>query len=144
MTPSGQAVPPVLSRLTLGVRRFRAAPRGASIAASPRAPVGTLVIYDASVAARATIGIERGRRGVLLGGRCRAARRTAARQRTCTRFARVGSAQRTGVAGTNRFRLTGRLGRRALRPGSYRLVITARVGDGPVSRPVTARFAIVR
>ncbi len=143
VTPSGQTIPPVLGRLTLGVRRFRTAPRGASIAASPHAPVGTLVIYDASVAARATIGIERARRGILLGGRCRVARRGAARQRTCTRFALVGSAQHAGVAGTNRFRLTGRVGGRALRPGRYRLVVTARVGDGPRSRPLTARFAIV-
>jgi hypothetical protein len=140
----GQAVLPVLGRLTLGVRRFRAASRGATVAAAPRAPVGTLVVYDASVAALATIGIERVRRGVLLGGRCRAQQRRGPRGRACTRFVRVGSAQRAGVAGTNRLRLTGRVAKRKLRPGSYRLVITARVGDGPVSQPLAARFAIVR
>lgn len=154
--PAGQAMPqpqpqplggvleqPVLGRLALGTARFRAAPRGAAIAVA-RPPVGTLVVYDANLAARAVVRIQRARPGVRRAGRCRAFRRGAARAPRCMRYITIGTASRNGSAGTNRFRFTGRVAGRRLAPGAYLMVITARVADGPVSPPVSARFRIVR
>lgn len=134
---------PVLTGLALGTTRFRAAARGATISAL-RAPVGTLVVYDANVAAPATVLVERVRPGVRRGGRCRALKRGRARKPRCTRFVAVGRATRAGTSGTNRFRFSGRMSRRRLSPGAYRLVITARVAGAPASAPLTARFRIVR
>ena len=61
-----------------------------------------------------------------------------------SRFRTVGTLRRQGLAGPNRVRFTGRIGRRALRPGRYRAVITATDAAGNRSAPVAARFRIVR
>lgn len=140
---AGAAATPVLSRLALGTSTFRAAARGATIAAVRR-PVGTLVVYDATVAARATVRVDRVRTGVRRAGRCRPVQRRGPRRPRCTRSVAVGAAGRDGVAGTNRFRFTARVSGRRLAPGAYRLVITAQVAGGPASTPVTARFRVVR
>jgi hypothetical protein len=63
---------------------------------------------------------------------------------------RVGRRHRAGrlkrasePAGRDRIRFSGRVGRRALRPGRYRAVLRARNADGR-SSPVTLKFRIVR
>jgi hypothetical protein len=59
--------------------------------------------------------------------------------RRCTRYVRMrGSYSRAGSAGLNRFRFSGRLRGRKLKPGRYRLVGNA-AGDR-----AAARFTIVR
>ncbi len=55
-----------------------------------------------------------------------------------------GSFRRSGAAGANRLRFAGRLGRRLLTPGRYRVVGVARDGAGNVSVPARAAFRIVR
>jgi hypothetical protein len=44
----------------------------------------------------------------------------------------------------NSLKFSGRIGRRALRPGSYRATITATDAAGNKSRPKTLSFKIVR
>lgn len=61
-----------------------------------------------------------------------------------TRYRTVGSLRRSGVGGPNRIRFTGRIGRRPLRPGRYRVVLTATDAAGNRSAPKAARFRIVR
>ena len=57
----------------------------------------------------------------------------------------VGTLTRKGLkAGKRSMRFTGRIGRTALAPGSYRVAITARAGKGRASRVATASFRIVR
>jgi hypothetical protein len=46
------------------------------------------------------------------------------RRKRCTRVIKAGSFTDRGVAKGNRVRFTGRLGRRALSPGRYRLTAT--------------------
>ena len=58
------------------------------------------------------------------------------------RYRGVGTLRRSGTGGPNRTRFTGRIGRRALRPGRYRLVITATDAAGNRSAPKTTRFRI--
>jgi hypothetical protein len=60
------------------------------------------------------------------------------------RYRTVGTLRRTGVGGLNRMRFTGRIGRRALRPGRYRVVIRATDAAGNRSSPKTARLRIAR
>jgi hypothetical protein len=56
---------------------------------------------------------------------------------------KVGKLIRTGNAGRNSIRFSGRLGRKALKPGSYRAVITATDAAGNRSAPKTTRFRVV-
>jgi hypothetical protein len=55
----------------------------------------------------------------------------------------VGSFTHADVAGANRFRFTGRVGGRKLRPGSYRLRAVARNAAG-VGPPAFKPFHITR
>ena len=60
------------------------------------------------------------------------------------RTVRVGTLERTVRKGKGRMRFTGRVGKRRLRPGSYRLTATLRAGGGRMRcAPGTLRFAIV-
>lgn len=132
---------PQLSGLRLGSRRFRAAPRGGSIAAA----VGTRVSYTLSEPATTTFTVERARLGRKVGRRCVAPNRRNRRARRCTRYSRVrGSFSHQGSAGANSFRFTGSVGLRALRPGQYRLVAVAMDAAGNRSKPARTNFRIVR
>ena len=51
---------------------------------------------------------------------------------------------RTVAAGTGRLRFSGRIGRHALRPGRYRLVVTVTDAAGNRSQAAKVRFRIVR
>ena len=116
-------VRPVISRLRLSSRRFRAARSGAAIAAARRA---SRVRFGLSESAAVTVRFER--RGK--GRRWRLVR---------------GAAKRSGRAGANSFRVTGRLRGRSLRPGTYRLRLSARDAARNTSKTRrSAAFRIVR
>ncbi len=79
-----------------------------------------------------------------MGRTCRAPTRSNRRKRRCTRYVTVGTLKRRGLQGVNRVVFTGRIGRRALKPGSYRATATAKDAAGNVSRPSVAAFTIAR
>jgi hypothetical protein len=51
---------------------------------------------------------------------------------------------RAAVTGANTVPFSGRIGRRKLAPGRYRVVVTVRDAAGNTSSPKTAAFRIVR
>ena len=126
--PVADNLPPLLSGLGLSSRRFRAARAGSAIAA---APVGTRLRYRLSEAATLTVRYERRTIGRRVDGRCRAVTRRNRGRARCSRWVLVrGSARRSGKAGANSLRLSGRIAGRALKPGVYRLRLFARDGAG--------------
>ena len=66
------------------------------------------------------------------------------RAKRCTRFKVVGSFSRVDTAGANRAHFSGRLRRRKLKGGSYRLQAVARNAAGQSSATVVTSFRIVR
>jgi hypothetical protein len=58
------------------------------------------------------------------------------------RYGRVGTLTRSGAKGLNRIRFTGRIGRRALRPGRHRAVIRALDAAGNRSLPQITTFRV--
>ncbi len=149
----GQAVPPSagadrtaprILRLQVRPRRFGVAGRrgGARRRARVAAPAGARVRYVLSEPARVRLLVQRAQPGRRLGRRClRPSPRRASRKR-CLRWVAVrGRVVRHGAAGVNRLRFSGRLGRRALRPGRYRFVAIAVDAAGNRS---TARRAVFR
>jgi hypothetical protein len=108
----------VLSRLRLRPARFRPLRRGGPITRRG----GARLSYRLSRAARVrfTIARREGRRFVKLRG----------------------AFTHAGRAGTNRLRLSGRLARRALRRGRYRLTATAVAPDGTRATPARVTFRI--
>jgi hypothetical protein len=59
------------------------------------------------------------------------------------RYVEVGSLSRRDVAGRNHFRFSGRIGGRALTPGTYRLAVTPRSGRF-TGKPDIVGFTIIR
>ena len=60
------------------------------------------------------------------------------------RYRTVATLTRSGRAGVNLTRFTGRIGKRALRPGRYRARITAIDTAANRSAPRTTRFRVAR
>ena len=84
---------------------------------------GTTVRYSLSEPAAVTLRVVR-----LAGGKRRS----------------VGTLRRTGAAGANRVRFSGRIGRRALPRGRYRLIVRAIDAAGNRSTVRAAAFRIIR
>ena len=116
---------PVIGRVTLTRNAFTVSRRATPVAA---AAGGTTIRYTLSEPAAVTLRLQRSvaRRG---GGR---------------RFVAAGTLRRTGVAGSNKVPFSGRIGRRALRPGAYRVVVKATDAAGNRSASRTVKFKIKR
>ncbi len=119
------APPAVLRRLALRPKRFHVGGRRG----------GTRISFTLDRAASVTLGFDRLKPGRRVKGRCRARAR---RGRRCTIVARAGSLVVNGRAGANGIAFSGRLGRRALPRGRYRLTATPSGG-----RAQTAAFSVV-
>jgi hypothetical protein len=138
--------PPVVktlsvSSLKLSPRTFRAAPKGASI--TKKKKTGTTVSYRISLAATTKFTVESPQPGRKSGKKCVKPKRGKKGKR-CTRYVVLkGSFKHAGKAGTNKFRFSGRVGGKKLRPGSYRLVAVASAG-ATKSKLKRANFKIIR
>ena len=135
--------PPLQGALRLSAATFRAARSGPSARAA--AGLGTRVRYFLSEPGSTRFRVERAVRGRRVGGRCVRTTRANAGNRPCTRYVLMrGSFSRRATAGTNRFRFTGRLSGRALKPGRYRLVARSTDAAGNRSSLGRVRFRIAR
>jgi hypothetical protein len=125
-TPSGPADPPVaapdvapvITSASLARRRFTVGRASTSVAAG-RARRGTTFRLTLSKAARVKIAIRHAHH-------------------------LAGTIRRNSHAGANRIAFSGRIGRRALRPGRYVATITATDASGKPSAPRTLRFTVVK
>jgi hypothetical protein len=133
-SPAGPAGPtPIVDRITnvkITPTTLVAASRGASIARAARRATGALVSYGGTQPATTTFTILLASAGRQQGRACvKPAKRNRTRKR-CTRYLNLGSFTHTDIAGANRFRFTGRVGGRKLKPGTYRMRATPRNGAG--------------
>ncbi len=131
---------PALNGYRLSPKAFRPLVSGGSIA-SPR---GTTVRYALSEAARTAFTVRVKKSGRKLGRRCVAPKRSNRRKQRCHRFVKVGGFAHSGKAGTNRLRFGGRVKRKALKRGSYRLLAVAVDTAGNRSTQLSRAFRIIR
>lgn len=142
----GDRTAPVIRRFGLSRQRFAVAPRKRrrSRASARRVPTGTTFRFDLSEAATLTIALERRTAGVRVRGRCRPRKAGRRRGRPCRRWVRQGALRARRPAGPGRLKFDGRVRRRALPPGRYRALATARDAAGNVTpRAGRARFGIL-
>jgi hypothetical protein len=117
---------PVLSKLSIKPRRFRPATR-------KRPRRGADVAFSLSEPATARILVER------------CSKRAGKRKRRCVRYTAMrGAFVQQGAAGSNGFRFKGRLRGKALKPGPYRLAVTATDPIGNVGTTVRRKFTVRR
>jgi hypothetical protein len=131
--------PPVMRALRLRPRAFRAARRGASIAAAS----GAVVSYVVSAISTTTFRVQRAVSGHRVRGRC-VRGRARGRTRRCRLYVLVpGLFVHRDRAGANRFHFSGRLGGGALRRGAYRLLAIPHDDLGFAGRQSQTAFSIV-
>jgi uncharacterized protein YlxP (DUF503 family) len=140
-------VAPVLSGVSLTHARFRVGRAATAIAARAKPPArGTVLRFASSEAGKLSILVERVRPGqqVELHGKrvCKAVRRAVRRGR-CTAYAKAATLTRAIRAGRGSVALSGRIGRRPLAPGGYRLTITVRDAAGNVAKATRRTFSIL-
>ena len=111
-----------------------------------RAPVkkGTTFRYSLSEAAGVTFTVQRRGRGRRVGRSCKKPTRANRKRRKCTRYTRVGAFRHQGAAGSNSKRFSGKIGRKALRPGRYRALLVAVDAAGNRSAERRVRFRVVK
>lgn len=130
---------PVVRNLAIKPSTFPAAQKGGSVART----TGAKVSYTAVRAAKTTFTVARIVPGRKAGKRCAKPTRSNRGARRCDRFVRLpGSFTHVDVAGRNSFRFTGRLRRKALTPGRYRLSAKPKTGQ-TAGKPVSVRFRII-
>jgi hypothetical protein len=128
---------------TVSPAAFLAAPRGPSAVTAMRR-YGAEVAYTLNKASDVRFTIAKVEPGRTSSGHC--VRRTKANHsaRGCIRLVALpGDFTRTGSAGVNRFRLTGRLAGHKLAIGSYRLIATPTAG-GKIGHTTTAAFRVIK
>lgn len=127
-----------ITQVRLSTHRLRLARRH-----PPRRATRARVSLRLSLPASLTIGVEAGRPGRRRGSQCLAPTRARRRLPRCTRFvALAGRRTLAARAGAVTFTLTPRFAGRTLRPGSYRLTLTALDGNGNRVGPVRVAFRV--
>ncbi|MDQ3935013.1 MAG: hypothetical protein M3340_10350, partial [Actinomycetota bacterium] len=105
---------------------------------------GTTFRYTLSERSRVVITVERKAVGRRVGKKCQKPSSKNRSRKRCTRWVRAGRFAALGVAGKNKKRFSGRIGKKSLAPGSYRAVLVATDPAGNVSKPRVASFKVVR
>lgn len=156
-TSGADVVAPVLSKAALTRRRFRVARAATPILATTgaqrkkRPASGTTLGYTLSERATVTLKLERklrGRRIANRGKRPRCLIETRSNRKRpnkrCAVYKKAGTLTRSGTAGRQRVKLSGRVGSRRLKPGTYRLTASARDVAGNTGKRRTLAFTVVK
>jgi hypothetical protein len=143
-TIAAQQPRPVLSKLAIKPKRFRAATRTKRKPSRRKRPsIGTTITYRDTTAAKTTFTVELKVIGVRSGKRCVKPRgRIRKGARRCSLTVKRGSFSHVDRSGLNTVRFTGRLSGRPLAPAAYSLLVVASNAAGS-SRPLSVRFRIV-
>jgi hypothetical protein len=142
-SPGADTVAPQVLSLALSPKVYAAFPSGPSVRQARTR--GTRVTYRLSETATTTFRVQRVLPGRRVRGRCVRPTRANRDKPRCKRYRTLrGRFRHAGAAGLNRFRFSGRLAGRKLRPGSYRLVATAKDAAANTSKPVRRSFRIIR
>jgi hypothetical protein len=142
--------PPTFSSVSESRKSFRVGSKPTATSGAKkrrRAPVGTTIRYSLSEPAMVSFTIDRqraGRQVSKVNKRCVAPTRKNRTHKACHRYIKTGILTRTAGQGKNSLAFSGRIGKKALAVGTYRLTLTAKDAAGNASQPRTLTFTIVR
>ena len=121
---------PTLMKVRQSHAVFRVGTKPTAIAAAnKRPPIGTTFRFSLDRAATVTITISRSEPGRRSGKRCVKPTGKLAHNKRCTRSVRAGVLTRHAKQASNSVAFSGRVGRRALKPGSYVATFVATAGE---------------
>jgi hypothetical protein len=138
-------IPPVFLAAKLTHKIFAVDKKGAvETLVAARAKKGTTFVYTLSEAGRVLFTIEQRQKGRRVGRKCLKPSRRNRNRKPCTRYVRIGRFAQASVAGVNRKKFSGRIGRRSLKPGRYRATLVASDAGGNKSQLKRLSFKVVR
>jgi hypothetical protein len=138
------STPPIVSNLSQSHRTWRSGTRLATVARSPKPPVGTVFSFRLTERAQVRFAFTQQLAGRKAKGRCVAQTLKNRHDRSCKRTVTRAVLAFGGHPGTNRISFQGRLSRSVkLGSGRYTLVVTATNTAGQRSRTRTLSFTIV-
>ena len=132
---------PLFTHVSLTNKVF-AVGRAATPVSAKKAKTGTTFRFTLSEVSKVRLAIAQQLPGRRVGKSCRRPSPRAHGKR-CVRFVNKGTLTRNGRAGANSVKFSGRIGRRALKPGRYRVVISATDAAGNVSKRATLSFRVI-
>jgi hypothetical protein len=137
--------PPTISKLKLSDTKFLLGSQLATFT-KKRKPTGTTISFRVSEQSKVTFTFARKSKGFRSGKHCVARKPKGKRAKPCTRFVNAKpSLTFNAAAGSHQLDFEGRLDRRhKLKPGRYRLTLTATDAAGNKSKPKTANFTVLR
>ena len=109
-----------------------------------RVKMGTVFRYSLSEEATVTFTVERALAGRKVGRRCRRATRGNRGRPRCTRYRRAGRFAVASKAGRNDKPFAGKIGRKSLAAGRYRVTLAAVDAAGNRSRPRKLKVRVAR
>jgi hypothetical protein len=95
-------------------------------------------------AASLSLRVEQVTTGRKVGRTCRPDSAKLRKRARCARYVAVGTIKRAAAKGSGTLRLSGKVGSRLLRAGTYRLLAVATDAKGKSSAPKALRFKITR
>ena len=141
--PIVDSTAPALSKLGITNKTFAVGSAATAVAA--RARKGTTFVYTLSEAAAVVLTVERPTTGRRSGRSCVKQTRRNRKANKCTRYVRGGAINGgTGTAGANALPFSGRIGKKALKPGKYRAALVAVDAAGNKSAAKTVAFKVVK
>jgi hypothetical protein len=132
---------PGISALGMSDRTVVVGPGATAIVA---AKTGTTIRYTLSEKATVKLRFERKLAGRRNGSKCVKPKRSLRHKRRCARYKHAGTLTRSSKQGKNRVKFSGRIGKKALKRGSYRLVVTAIDSAGNKSKAKRLSFRVVK
>jgi hypothetical protein len=109
---------------------------------STKAATGTKIVYTLSEAGTVRMAVERKLQGRRVKGKCRRKTRKNRKKGRCTRYVPKGALTRRAPAGTSVVTWTGRIGKRVIKPGRYRMSLVAVDAAGNRSVPRRVFFRV--
>lgn len=142
----GDLTAPVITKAKLSRKKFRVGKKAtAKVAARrKRTKTGSKLTYTVSEDATVTVTVSRESKGRRVGRKCRVATRKRRSRKACTRLKLSGTLRRGVKAGKRSLTFSGRIGKKALKTGRYRMTLLAADRAGNKSKPVSLRFRIVK
>jgi hypothetical protein len=135
--------PPVFSSVSETNKVFAVGKASTPVSARKRKPkIGTTFRFTLSEASKVRLAVAQKLAGRRAGKSCRKPTKRSHGKR-CTRLVKRGTLTRNATAGPNSVKFSGRIGRRALKPGRYRVTIIATDAAGNASKPAALSFRIV-
>jgi hypothetical protein len=140
--PAADTTAPALAATKITPTKFAVDKKSTPVSA--RAKKGAKFAWRLSEAAQVTLVIERSQPGRRKGRKCVKPSRKLRKARKCTRWVADGTLKRRALAGTGGTAFTGRIGKKALKPGKHRARITATDAAGNKSAERIVTFTIAR